>query len=312
MNFLFLFLDGIGLGKDDPELNPFARAEMPNLINLLNGKRLLEPGPGVILESPRATLLPLDACLGVEGLPQSATGQATLLTGINVPAVLGEHFGPKPNPTIADILANGNLFKSLNTNGLRATLLNAFPQAYFEGIDSGRRLPGAVAMAMRKSGIRLMNHDDLFAGRALSADFTGKGWRERLGYHDTPVLSFNQAGVRLAKLAQNYDFAFFEFWVSDVLGHRKDMKEACLWLKRFDQVLGGLLTAWDDERGLILITSDHGNLEDLSTRRHTDNPVPALIIGSPTLRSKFSQGLNDLTDIAPAILNLYTNIQSLW
>ncbi len=301
MKFLFLFLDGIGLGKYDPEINPFAHAEMPNLINLLDGNRLLELSPGVILESERASLLPLDARLGVEGLPQSASGQATLLTGVNVPAVLGEHFGPKPNPTIAKILANGNLFRFFKEHGQNATLLNAYPQAYFEGIESGRRLPGAVAMAMRKSGIPLLNQDDLFAGRALSADFTGKGWRERLGYADTPVYSFNQAGSKLAQLAQEYDFSFFEFWISDFIGHRKDMEEALLWLKRFDQVLGGLLNAWDDEGGLILITSDHGNLEDLSTRRHTANPVPALIIGSPGLRHTFSANLADLTDVAPAI-----------
>jgi hypothetical protein len=305
MNFLFLFLDGIGLGNSDPQINPFARAHMPNLMNLLDGERMLELPPGVVLETPRATLLPLDACLGVDGLPQSASGQAALLTGINVPEIIGEHFGPKPNPTISEILDNGNLFKAFKKAGLRPMLLNAFPQAYFDAIDSGRRLPGSVAMAMRKSGVPLMNQDDLFAGRALSADFTGKGWRERLGYDDTPVLSFNQAGARLAQLAQSYDFAFFEFWVSDVLGHRKDMEEALLWLKRFDQVLGGLLNAWDDESGLILITSDHGNLEDLDTRRHTYNAVPGLVIGSQQMRKKFTQDLNDLTDIAPAILRQF-------
>ena len=304
MNFLFLFLDGIGLGKDDPETNPFAKAEMPNLLNLLDGQRLLDLGPGVILESQRATLLPLDACLGVDGLPQSASGQAALLTGRNIPELVGEHFGPKPNPTIADALANGNIFQTMKDNGLRATLLNAFPQGYFDGIDSGKRLPGAVAMAMRKSGLPLMTEGDLYAGRALSADFTGKGWRERMGYLDSPVYSFNQAGIKLAQLAQNYDFTFFEFWISDILGHRKDMDEALLWLKRFAQVLGGLLNTWDDEGGLILITSDHGNLEDLDTRRHTFNPVPGLAIGSPALRQKFVENLTDLTDIAPAIKNL--------
>ena len=305
MKFLFLFLDGIGLGKDDPEVNPFAKAEMPNLINLLDGERLLDHGPGVILESERASLLALDACLGVDGLPQSASGQATLLTGRNIPELVGEHFGPKPNPTIAKALENGNIFKTLNESGLRTTLLNAFPQGYFDGINSGKRLPGAVAMAMRKSGIPLMTEDDLYAGRALSADFTGKGWRERMGYVDSPVYSFNQAGIKLAQLAQDYDLAFFEFWISDILGHRKDMDEALLWLKRFDQVLGGLLNAWDDEHGLILITSDHGNLENLDTRRHTYNPVPGLVIGSPILRQRFVENLTDLTDIAPRILGLY-------
>jgi 2,3-bisphosphoglycerate-independent phosphoglycerate mutase len=301
MKFLFLFMDGIGLGVNDAEINPFARAEMPNLLRLLGGQRLLELPPGVILESERAHLLPLDACLGVEGLPQSASGQATLVTGLNIPEMIGEHFGPKPNPTIRDTLGNGNIFKTLKEAGKKVSLLNAYPQGYFDGIDSGKRLPGAIAMAMRKSDIPLKTEQDLFAGRALSADFTAKGWREYLGYEDTPQLSFNQAGKKLTSLSQAYDFAFFEFWLSDVLGHRKDMAEACLWLKRFDQVLGGLVNSWDDDQGLILITSDHGNLEDLSTRRHTFNPVPALLIGAPELRQDFVKNLRDLRDITPAI-----------
>jgi len=89
-----------------------------------------------------------------------------------------------------------------------------------------------------------------------------------------------------------------------------------------------LLDAWDDRQGLILLTSDHGNLEDLSTRRHTSNPVPALLIGNEELRGQFVDALEAsangraarssaypakealpsgfpyaLTDITPAILD---------
>ena len=84
-----------------------------------------------------------------------------------------------------------------------------------------------------------------------------------------------------------------------------DMQAAEKLLITFDKVLGGLLGAWDEQRGLILITSDHGNMEDLSTRRHTPNPVPALLVGEPGLRHAFSSGLKDLTGITPAIMNLF-------
>jgi 2,3-bisphosphoglycerate-independent phosphoglycerate mutase len=73
-------------------------------------------------------------------------------------------------------------------------------------------------------------------------------------------------------------------------------------LATFDEVLGGLASAWDDEAGLILITSDHGNLEDLSTRGHTANPVPGLVIGAPGLRRRFMSEWRDLTHIAPSIV----------
>jgi hypothetical protein len=304
MKLLFLFLDGVGLGQNDPEHNPFARANMPALQDLLDGGCMLQDSTP--LESRRATLLALDACLGVPGLPQSATGQAVLLTGQNIPALLGYHYGPKPNPPVAQFLANGNLFSRLSDAGRRVAFLNAFPPGYFDGIHSGRRLYAAIAQAAVNAGLPLGTLDDLRLSRALSADFTAQGWRERLGLPDTPVLAPFEAGGRLARLASAQDFSLFEYWLSDYAGHSQDMDAACRLLETFDQVLAGLLSGWDDASGLILITSDHGNLEDLSTRRHTLNPVPALVIGAPQLRRRFTTRLHDLTDVAPAIVDFLT------
>jgi hypothetical protein len=302
MKLLFIFLDGVGLGEDDPQRNPFARAGLPVLTSLLDGRRMVQSVAP--LDARRATLLALDACLGVAGLPQSATGQAVLLTGKNVPALLGYHYGPKPNPAVAEFLADGNLFSQLGQAGRRTAFLNAFPPGYFDGIHSGKRLYAAIAQAAVNAGLRLGTQDDLRLGRALSADFTAQGWRERLGLPDTPVLAPIEAGGRLRELANAQDFSLFEYWLSDYAGHSQDMDAACRLLETFDQVLEGLLAGWDDEGGLILVTSDHGNLEDLSTRRHTTNPVPALVIGAPELRRRFTHGLHDLTGVAPAILEL--------
>jgi len=315
MTFLFLFLDGVGLGADNPEINPFALASMPNLRGLLGGRRMvfeaLRDGyPYSRIETERATLLPLDASLGVPGLPQSASGQATLLTGVNVPAAIGYHYGPKPNPDVAELLLNGNLFSRIKQSGLKAALLNAYPPGYFSAIESGRRLFSAIPLAVTSAGIPLKTLDDLFAGEALSADFTGEGLRERLGLPDTPVLQPFEAGERLAALTRTVDFAFFEFWLSDYAGHSQDMAAARSLLETFDQVLAGLLASWEDREGLVLLTSDHGNLEDLSTRRHTANPVPALLVGTPALRDSFAASLQDLTDITPAILNYLENRQT--
>jgi hypothetical protein len=239
-------------------------------------------------------------------LPQSATGQATLLTGRNVPAALGYHFGPKPDPAVAEFLRDGNLFKTFHLAGRRVSFLNAYPATYYAAIESGRRLYSAIPFAVVGAGLPLKTAADLHAGLALSADFTGQGWRERLKLPDTPLLTPAQAGTRMARLAAACDFAFFEYWPSDYMGHYQDMAAACDLLATFDQVLGGLLAAWDDEAGLILVTSDHGNLEDLSTHSHTTNPVPALLIGAPRLRRSFVASLHDLSDVAPAIVRLVT------
>lgn len=313
MRLLFLFLDGVGLGANDPGINPFALVEMPHLQSLLGGNRMLldaipavkssHPARLASLQTERGTLLALDASLGVGGIPQSATGQATLLTGVNVPAAIGYHYGPKPNQVVAEFLRNGNLFTTLQRRGKTAALVNAYPPGYFAAIESGRRLFSAIPLAFSSAGIPLKTGHDLFAGMALSADFTGQGWRDRLGLPETPLITPFQAGERLASLAKGVDLAFFEFWLSDYAGHSQDQEAARTLLISFDQVLAGLLEAWDDDQGLILITSDHGNLEDLSTRRHTSNPVPALLIGNQTSRDTFSASLHDLTGVAPAILN---------
>lgn len=304
MRILFLFLDGVGLGSDDPLSNPFVQANQPHLTKLLGGRRLTASAlnDSGELVSPNATLLALDAGLGVIGLPQSATGQATLLTGMNIPQAIGEHYGPKPNPAIAAYLRNGNLFSQLAQIGRQSSLLNAYPPGYFAGIDSGKRIYSAIPLAITSAAITLFTGADLRAGEALAADFTGAGWQQHLKIDDIPVLTPQKAGNKLAQLAQRFDLAFFEYWLSDTAGHRQDMKAATNILKTIDGVLGGLLESWDHQEGLILITSDHGNLEDLSTRRHTYNPVPALLIGDPILRQRFASGLQDLTDITPAIL----------
>lgn len=297
MRVLFIFLDGIGLGEKDPETNPFARAKMPNLNDLLEGRSLFRDAAP--FHGERATLLAVDPAVGVSGLPQSATGQAILLTGINIPAELGYHYGPKPNPEVAAYLKEATLFSRFTKEGKRAALLNAYPLRYFQGIDSGKRLYSSIPQAVVNAGLPLFRHDDFFAGRALSADFTGEGWRTMLGYREAPTMNPHQAGQALGALAKRYDFALFEYWASDYAGHKQEMDNAIELMETFDGVLGGLTEAWHD--GLILVTSDHGNMEDLSTRRHTDADVPALVIGDKAAREEFTRGMKDLTHIAPAI-----------
>jgi hypothetical protein len=247
-----------------------------------------------------ATLLAIDPGVGVRGLPQSATGQAILLTGKNIPAELGYHYGPKPNPEVAAHLSDGTLFSRFATAGRKAALLNAYPPRYFHGIDSGKHLYSSIPLALTNAGLSLFDHNDFFAGRALSADFTGEGWRTMLGFPDAPVMDPPRAGRKLASLAREYDFALFEYWASDYAGHKQQMETAINLMEIFDGVLGGLMEERDDET-LILVTSDHGNMEDLSTRKHTDANVPALVIGNKKAREEFTGGMTDLTHIAPAI-----------
>lgn len=297
-------MDGIGLGENNQGINPFANAKMPNLNALLDGGSLLKESAPFVGE--RATLLAIDPSVGVDGLPQSATGQAMLLTGVNVSAEIGYHYGPKPNSEVAAHLKNGTLFSRFAKAGRKTTLLNAYPPGYFESIESGKRNYSSIPMAVTNAGIELFTQKDFLDGRALAADFTGEGWRTFLGFPDSPLMEPHQAGRKLASLAMGYDFSLFEYWASDYAGHKQQMDWAVSQMESFDGVLGGVIEMMSDEVGmqkelLVVVTSDHGNMEDMSTRRHTAAQVPALVIGEKAARDGFTQGMNEITDIAPAI-----------
>ncbi len=297
---LFLFMDGVGLGPPDPSLNPFALANMPNLEGLLEGRRLIAGSAPLV--GKRATLLEIDARMGVEGAPQSATGQAALLTGRNVSAEIGGHYGPKPNRAISAILAEYNLFKETIRRGGSAALVNAYPPGYFEAIQSGRRLFSAIPLAASAAGLPLMTAEDLQAGRALSADFTGQGWHSQPSFPPAPVYQPARAGQLLAKLSEACDLCWFDYWLSDYAGHKQDLEGGVGLLESLDAVLGGLIEAWEDREDLIVLSSDHGNFEDMNKRGHTLNPVPGLLIGPKEKRRTFAKRLSDLTDFAPSIL----------
>jgi hypothetical protein len=197
------------------------------------------------------------------------------------------------------------LFSWLHAKGKSAALLNAYPPGYFSGIESGKRLYSSIPLAVTSAGYPLFTQEDFFEGRALAADFTGQGWRIMLKIAEAPLMSAHEAGNKLAELAQGYDFSLFEYWASDYAGHKQNMDWAVEQLEIFDGVLESLVEAWNLEEDLILITSDHGNMEDLSTRRHTDARVPGLVIGKK--HKAFTAGLRDLTGIAPRIRDFILN-----
>ncbi|MFN3332326.1 MAG: hypothetical protein ACK47M_07430 [Caldilinea sp.] len=294
---LFLFLDGVGLGDDDPAVNPLAADAYPTLAALLEGRRPVAATGR--LSTANAELIPTDACLGVAGRPQSATGQAAILTGINAAQRLGEHFGPRPDARVRSILDEGSVFHYLNAVGRSARFCNAYPQGYFDAVQRGKRLLSAVPYAATIAGQALLTYADLCAGRALSADFTGEGWRNELGYADATIYTPQEAGQVLWRLSQPHDFIFFEVWMTDVLGHARNRDEAVRFLARFDGFLAGLLADADLTQTLIIVASDHGNVEDCRHGKHTTNPALTLLLGAD--RRRYAAQIADLTDFVPVI-----------
>lgn len=287
---LLVFVDGIGLAEPG-EHNPFSTVQTPAIDRWLGGPLTV----GSVGFDERRGLLGIDACLGIEGLPQSATGQTTLLTGVNAQREIGHHVTALPGPRLRAILEKDNLLKAGVARGWQVTFANPYTAAYLDAVRAGSRRPSVTTCAAMSAGLRLRDELDLARNRAVAWDIC----RDRFSEHASQPVSTvraREAGEHLARLAAGHDLTLFETFLTDLAGHgRAPFEEA---VARLDALLGGVLETRDD-RLTVVVTSDHGNLEDLSTRAHTRNPVPLLVFGP---RAHRFESLSRLDEVAPSIL----------
>jgi hypothetical protein len=293
---IVLFLDGVGLGDADPEANPFMHVMMPTLQSLVGIPHATRDAAGAVTE--RAALLGLDAGLGVPGLPQSATGQTTILTGHNAPAMIGRHYGPYPDRQLREMLIQDSLFKTLLEAGQPVAYANAYPYRFLDRVRRGKGRLSANTQAAYRANLKLRSGEDLRRGRAISAFLSNEFWPEP--ELQLPSITARQAGTHLAALAKEHTLTFFEFWYSDLLGHKKDRERSLHLLPMLDDFLAGILATMDLANTLLLVVSDHGNFEDWTTTRHTYNPAFTLLAGANF--QALVPHLNSLIDLKPAIL----------
>lgn len=295
-----VFLDGIGLGKQDFEFNPFFKygfkafektfGEIPSLKNLR-------------LTNGSAYLFPTDATLGVEGLPQSGTGQASLFCGFNVPKFVGKHYGPFPYTTTFPVLKKDSILVYFKQKYNSSYFANAYPKVFFDYLNSGRSRLSVTALTCHLSGIKLNTVSDVRVGQALTAELTNERWNRRLGYKLKDIQP-KTAARRLLRIAEKYKFTLYEYYLSDHLGHLRLADEFDKLFSELDQFLFTLLDEVDSKKMTLVICSDHGNLEDLSIKTHTRNP--ALTIVSGIAAKEIAEGVSDITQIKKAIIRYCT------
>lgn len=296
-NIVAVFLDGVGLGADNPTHNPLAEPDAaPFLRSILDGRLPVQDSAGTCTDV--ATLVGLDAALGVPGLPQSGTGQTAILTGLNAPQIIGEHSGPYPTPPLRKLLADRTLFHSLLNAKIPVAYANAYPDRFLSRLSRGTERLSANTRGALSAGLKLRGADDLRRGRAVSALLTNRYWRE-WGV-DVPLISAAEAGAQLAALTGDHRLVYFEMWYTDVVGHKQNAVQAATLIRMLDNFFAGIAEAIDSKT-LVLVFSDHGNLDDISTRKHTAAPVLGLAFGAEHRRFA---ALNSLTDLAPFIVSM--------
>jgi len=291
---LLFFIDGLGVGSDDPAVNVVASGDYPTL-SLTATRR----------PSSRSGLTPVlahgvDASLGVPGLPQSATGQTSILTGVNAPAVMGRHVSGFPGPTLRAILAEHSILKRIREAGRTASFLNAYGTSFFQTEPSKRRL-SATSLATIASGAPFRTLEDLLAKRGVVHDLTH--WRMRERGYDVPLRTPEEAGAIIAEQAMAQDFSLFEYFETDRAGHDQDAERARRCLSDLDRALETVLASADLESLAVVVVSDHGNVEDGTVRTHTLNPAHFALWGSWTPQ-RVPERLTDIAALCYEALGL--------
>jgi 2,3-bisphosphoglycerate-independent phosphoglycerate mutase len=269
---LFIFLDGVGLGRNGNS-NPFLSASMPTLENLIGGKLVNTTN---VLEQ-NVLVKGIDACLGVEGIPQSATGQTSLFTGFNAQALLGYHLMAYPNDELNALISKRSIFKYAKEKDIECIFANSYSDGFFNSFNLNSTSYSVTTRCVLAGQLRFNTLNDLINHKAVHWDITNRTLQD-MQHNNVPLRSPNKAGQNLTNLTQNYDLVLYECFLPDLIGHRKDMNSAISFLEMFDSFLHGVLMN-KPPNVHVLISSDHGNIEDLSTGGHTKNPVPLIFIG---------------------------------
>lgn len=290
---LFAFLDGVGLGPNDAS-NPFAVTPTPAFQRLCNGPLVA----GRVVSETDHIFRPIDANLGVQGLPQSATGQTTLFTGLNGPEIEGMHISAFPTAVLRAVIAQHSVLKRAHEAGYRVTLANAYSPHYWRMTESKPNRHSATTLTNLAAGLPFRSWEDLERGEAVYWDITHEVARGSYA-PELAVITPEIAGKRLAALTAQHDFVLYETFLPDLAGHRRLPWEPSWVIERIDAMLLAFLEALPSE-ATLLITSDHGNLETPATKGHTYHPVPLIVWGPG---AKFFAEVHDLTGITPAILS---------
>ncbi|HZG54751.1 MAG TPA: hypothetical protein VEZ40_21790 [Pyrinomonadaceae bacterium] len=289
---LLIFVDGLGIGTRGAH-NPLARlGDAAAPLAVFTGEEPQLSHNGLLART--------DACLGIEGRPQSASGQTTILTGINAPARLGHHKQGFPNEALREIIRAHSIFLQLQRARIEPnTFANAYTPRFFE---TRPRWVSATTVAVEAAGMSFRRLEDLQRGEAVYQDFTnelviGAGF-------DVPPRTPAEAADVLAALVAAHRFTLYEYFITDRVGHAQDMDGALAVISNLAAFVRAVIERVDLSVTTVVLTSDHGNVEDLSIRNHTRNLVPTLLWGAR--RAGAQRRIRTLADITPAIIETLT------
>jgi len=294
-----LFIDGVGVGRRGAD-NPLTAHDFL-LSQFDDGSGAALPDAGVRVD--------VDTTFGVTGRPQSASNQTAIFTGLPAPKLIGQHVLGYPTKPLVKLLEASSIAKTLGAAQKRVTFANAYPVGYLDALGLARRpgslgafvmpdaylrrlKPSASTLMMGFGGVKLRTLDDAVANAGLTHDIDGAEGTRRL--FPVPRRTATEAAEIFWALAE--DFTLFEHYLADEAGHAQDRDAALTALSTFDAFAREVVRLRPHD-AQVLICSDHGNVEDLSSRSHTVNPVAVLSFGD-----RPPEGLVTVADVGRQIV----------
>jgi len=165
---------------------------------------------------------------------------------------------------------------------------------------------GQATAAVEAAEMKFRTVEDVRNDSAIFMDYTNRILIER--GEDVKERTEREAAQVLAKLVTEHRFTLYEYFITDKVGHAQDMPLAKKVLHSLALFIRELLQRVDLQRTTVILTSDHGNIEDLSTRNHTLHAVPTIVWGAQ--RKRIAARIQNLADITPAIVALLTEKQT--
>jgi 2,3-bisphosphoglycerate-independent phosphoglycerate mutase len=129
-------------------------------------------------------------------------------------------------------------------------------------------------------------------------------------YDQAPEMSAVPVAARLAEAVRSgaYDFAIVNFANPDMVGHTGVFDAALRAMAATDAAVGRVVDAVLSVGGCMLLTADHGNVEEMAfpdggvNTQHSTNPVPVAFVSPDPSRWTIRDG--ELADVAPTLLEL--------
>ncbi len=196
----------------------------------------------------------------------------------------------------------------------------------------------SLAEVISKAGLKQMHvaetekyaHVTFFLNGTVENPFAGE---DRLmipsakvsSYDQKPEMSAIEITKEVSKMIDSakYDFVVLNLANADMVAHTGDLQAGIKACEVTDKCLGEIVDHTLAQNGVVVITADHGNAEEMTNlqtgaidKEHSTNPVPLIVIGKEFMGQAGPAGdapegdlslmhpVGVLADVAPTVLKL--------